>query len=150
MYICILKEKNQRHMYTYTHIRQARLYLVEHPVCVIRCTAVEWRHVFAQLSRQDNWSRLQMFFSLLDSPLTPISHVLSAFKKNKEMSPYMYVNTRNRYVKYRAGTLIAVPVPTRNVRDNTRTRSKAFTLRSLYVHFACTITPKVCKFYVKK
>ena len=46
----------------------------------------------------------------------------------------MYVNTRNRYVKYRAGTLIAVPVPTRNVRDNTRTRSKAFTLRSLCVH----------------
>ena len=90
------------------------------------------------------------FFSLLDSPLTPISHVLSAFKKNKKMSPYMYVNTRNRYVKYRAGTLIAVPVPTRNVRDNTRTRSKAFTLRSLYVQFACTITPKVCKFYVKK
>ena len=44
MYICILKEKNQRHMYTYTHIRQARLYLVEHPVCVIRCTAVEWQH----------------------------------------------------------------------------------------------------------
>jgi hypothetical protein len=73
------------------------------------------------------------------------------------MSPYMYVNTRNRYVntrnryvRYRAGMLIAVPVPTRNVRDNTRTRSKAFTLRSLYVHFACTITPKVCKFYVKK
>ena len=61
----------------------------------------------------------------------------------------MYVNTGNRYVKYRAGTLIAVPVPTRNVRDNTRTRSKAFTLRSLYVQFACTITPKVCKFYVK-
>ena len=68
-------------MYTYTHIRQARLYLVEHPVCVIRCTAVEWQHVFAQLSRQNNRSRLQMFFSFLDSPLTPISHVLSAFKK---------------------------------------------------------------------
>ena len=84
IYICIyLKQKKniQRHMYTYTHIRQARLYLVEHPVCVIRCTAVEWQHVFAQLSRQNNRSRLQMFFSLLDSPLTPISHVLSAFKK---------------------------------------------------------------------
>ena len=145
-----IKKSIQRHMYTYTHIRQVRLYLVEHPVCVIRCTAVEWQHAFAHLSRQNNRSRLQMFFSLLDSPLTPISHVLSAFKKNKKMSPYMYVNTRNRYVKYRAGTLIAVPVPTRNVRDNTRTRSKAFTLRSLYVHFACTITPKVCKFYVKK
>lgn len=151
VYIYIhIKKHIQRHMYTYTHIRQARLYLVEHPVCVIRCTAVEWQHVFAQLSRQNNRSRLQMFFSLLDSPLTPISHALSAFKKNKKMSPYMYVNTGNRYVKYRAGTLIAVPVPTRNVRDNTRTRSKAFTLRSLYVQFACTITPKVCKFYVKK
>ena len=57
-----IKRKNQRHMYTYTHIRQARLYLVEHPVCVIRCTAVEWQHVFAQLSRQNNRSRLQMFF----------------------------------------------------------------------------------------
>ena len=42
----------------------------------------------------------------------------------------MYVNTRNRYVKYRAGTLIAVPVPTRNVRENTRT---------LYVHFTFTL-----------
>ena len=51
----------------------------------------------------------------------------------------MYVNTRNRYVKYRAGTLIGVPVPTRNVRDNTRTRSKAFTLRLLYVHFTFTL-----------
>ena len=88
IYIYIYIYKNiQRHMYTYTHIRQARLYLVEHPVCVIRCTAVEWQHVFAQLSRQNNRSRLQMFFSLLDSPLTPISHVLSAFKKKQKNEP---------------------------------------------------------------
>ena len=52
----------------------------------------------------------------------------------------MYVNTRNRYDKYHASTLIPVPVPTRNLRDNTRTRSKAFTLRSLCVHLYVNFT----------
>ena len=60
----------------------------------------------------------------------------------------MYVNTRNRYDKYHASTLIPVPVPTRNLRDNTRTRSKAFTLRSLYVHFTFTLRSLCVHLYV--
>ena len=76
------KTHSATHVHIYTYPTSATLpcwaSCLRHPLHSCRMAA--W---FAQLSRQDNWSRLQMFISLLDSPLTPISHALSAFKKKR-------------------------------------------------------------------